>query len=73
MPYFIYSIDEFKNLKPLSEQATYKDAKAQVILLRKDLGPEADIASIRMVFANSTAEAERLLSIPRDNRVIGED
>ena len=40
--------------------------------LRQD-HPLSGDAAYRMIFAKSMGEAERLLSTPRDERVIGED
>jgi hypothetical protein len=50
----------------------YKEARALVRQMRAKQPPEEGIEH-RMTFANSQAEAEKLLSTPRDERVIGED
>jgi len=72
MPYYIYRVNDPRSLEYLDHKDRYQDAKVLVHSLREDL-PASDVAKIRMVFAKSTGEAEKLLSTPRDNRVIGED
>jgi len=72
MPYYVYRVNDLRSLECLDHKDRYQDAKARVRDLRGDL-PTSDAAKIRMVFAKSTSEAEKLLSIPKDPRVIGED
>ena len=72
MPYYIYRIKGPKQLDYLDAKDKYREAKSAVEDLRASMGPE-DPAGIRMIFAKSTAEAEKLLSVPRETRVIGED
>ena len=72
MPYFIYRITEPRNLAHLDTKDRFQEAKVLVRALRGEIDP-SESHRIRMVFANSTEEAEKLLSIPKDNRVIGED
>lgn len=72
MPYYVYRIQADRRLEYLSTCTLYQEAKALVRALRTEQGIE-DPGSVRLVFANSTGEAERLLSLPRDDRVIGED
>jgi hypothetical protein len=50
----------------------YKDAR-DLVRERRRTRAEGDDSEYRMVFAKSQGEAERLLSTPRDERVIGED
>lgn len=73
MPYFIYRKTENPlTLSHLSTQQGYREAKETVRALRQD-HPLSGDAAYRMIFAKSMGEAERLLSTPRDVRVIGED
>ncbi len=72
MPYFVYKITPSLALTHIETQERYQDARANVRTLRAER-PEGDDADYRMIFAKSQLEAERLLSRPRDNRVIGED
>jgi hypothetical protein len=74
MPYYIYRINGPLLFEHLDEKTSFQEAKSVVRELRNNLAAN-DVATIRMVFANSTEDAERLLSIPRnrDHRVIGED
>lgn len=72
MPYFVYKITPPLNLTHIETRDKYKDARTLVRGLRNDTSGEQD-THYRMVFANNRAEAETLLSRPRDERVIGED
>lgn len=72
MPYYIYKITEPLLLEYLDETARFLEAKELVKKLRRELTPSSAV-KVRMVFADSIGEAERLLTIPRDTRVIGED
>ena len=72
MPYFVYKITPPINLEHLGTTESYREARALVRELRnKDAG--CAVEQYRMIFAKQRAEAERLLSTPRDERVIGED
>lgn len=72
MPYFVYKITPSLKLTHIESKENYRDARALVRGLRLDKPEEQDI-QYRMVFAQNQAEAEKLLSTPRDDRVIGED
>ena len=72
MPFFVFKISQGLSLTHLETKDKYKDARTLVRQLRQ--GQAADrTLEYRMIFANSQAEAEKLLSTPRDERVIGED
>ncbi|AUB80784.1 hypothetical protein [Candidatus Thiodictyon syntrophicum] len=72
MPYFVYQITPPRTLTHRATLARYQDARDQVRALRA-ADPDAGPAAYRLIFAGQMAEAERLLSLPRDERVIGED
>ena len=72
MPYFVYKITPPLQLTHVETKDKYKDARTLVRGLRNDHSGEQNL-QYRMVFANNPAEAEKLLSTPRDERVIGED
>jgi hypothetical protein len=72
MPYFIYQITPALQLTYIDTKQDYKDARSLVRELRKGQSAGADI-QFRLVFAKDRSEAEKLLSTPRDERVIGED
>jgi len=72
MPYFVYRILPPVQLTHIETTDKYKDARTLVRRLRQE-HPADEMLEFRMVFANSRAEAEKLLSTPRDERVIGED
>lgn len=72
MPYFVYQISPPLKLTHLDTTERYQDARARVRNLREQRA-EGDDTDYRMIFANHQSEAERLLSRPRDERVIGED
>jgi hypothetical protein len=72
MPYFVFRIHDPKHLEYLDTKTKYQEAKALVRRLRAEQ-PGSDPAAIRLIYAKTQAEAEKLLSTPRDDRVIGED
>ncbi|WP_089724456.1 hypothetical protein [Candidatus Thiosymbion oneisti] len=72
MPYFVYKISPPSLLTHIGTEDRYQNARAWVRRLRREQPSEA-VFQYRMAFANSQAEAEKLLSKPRDERVIGED
>ncbi|MBK1701756.1 hypothetical protein [Thiococcus pfennigii] len=72
MPYYIYRIEPPLILTHLDTKGSYQEARGRVRDLRATRGAD-DTTLYRMIFAHHEAEAERLLSIPRDERVIGED
>ncbi len=72
MPYFVYKISPPSLLTHIETKDHYRDARTLVRRLRREQ-PSAETFQYRMVFADSQAEAEKLLSKPRDDRVIGED
>ena len=64
MPYFIFRIPSSGSpLEHLDTKDRYQEAKAVVTRLREDPARQ-DEATIRMVFASSGTEAEKLLSTP---------
>lgn len=72
MPYFVYKISPPLQLEYIDTIVRYQEARELVRRRRGEEGAESDI-QYRLVFARQQAEAEKLLSTPRDNRVIGED
>lgn len=72
MPYFVYRIEESRKLLHIDTKDNYREARSLVRELRAAEDKSA-LESIRMIFANNQAEAEKLLLAPRDERVIGED
>lgn len=72
MPYFVYKISPPRVLEHLDTFDRYQDARE---LVRSHRASEAGDAGIeyRLIFARQQGEAEKLLSVPRDERVIGED
>jgi len=77
MPYFVYHIvnnseSNAKSLTHLDTFDAYKEARGYARDKRAagDLGANEEV---RMIFAKNTVEAEKILSAPREERVIGED
>lgn len=70
MPYFVYKISPPRELLHIDTLDQYRDARDRVRALRRIGESEVEY---RLVFASRIGEAERLLSAPRDGRVIGED
>jgi len=71
MPYFIFKVSPARQLDYIDVKEQYRDAREIVRGLRAARTDAAD--DYRLIFARQRAEAERLLSQPRDERVIGED
>jgi len=76
MPYFTYKVvthpeSGARLLTHIETYPKYRDAKLRV-KEERDKHPERDPQEFRLVFAKNTVEAEKLLSIPRDERVIGD-
>ena len=77
MPYFVYHITLLsetnkKELKHLRTFDAYKAARGFAREQRAELAEQTD-QDCRMIFAKNQTEAEKLLSAPREERVIGED
>lgn len=72
MPYFVYRVSDPLRLTHLDTKERYQDARALVRTLRQAQS-QGTGDEYRMVFAKHQAEAEKLLSTPRDERIIGED
>lgn len=72
MPYFVYRVSNPLRLTHMDTKERYQDARALVRSLREGQTEESG-DQYRMVFAQHQAEAEKLLSTPRDERVVGED
>jgi hypothetical protein len=72
MPYFVYRVSDPLRLTHMDTKERYQDARALVRSLRETETQETG-DQYRMVFAKHQSEAEKLLSTPRDERVIGED
>ena len=78
MPYFVYLIDEQADTgrKALAHLETFDNFKAARNLARARRGELKNAGSTqdcRLIFAKNQTEAEKLLSAPREERVVGED
>lgn len=78
MPYFIYNISLHpesgtKLLKHVETQDKFKEAREKVRQERVALTESGSSEECRMVFAKNEVEAEKLLTAPRDDRVIAGD
>jgi len=72
MPYFVYKISPPRQLEHLGTTDSYQAAREQVRSRRQAESRETGV-EYRLIFARHQSEAEKLLSITRDERVIGED
>lgn len=72
MPYYIYRVRVPQQLEYIDVKPKYQEARSVVRGLREKQAAD-DASIIRLVFAKSIGEAEKLLSAPRDDRVIGEE
>ena len=71
MPYYIYRVSGPKKLEYLDVKEKYREAKSRANELRATQAAD-DEAIVRMIYAKTAGEAEKLLSIPKDDRVIGD-
>ncbi|MBK1693900.1 hypothetical protein CKO09_03990 [Chromatium weissei] len=71
MPYFVYQIMPPRQLMHLQTCDNYQEART-LVRQRRQLEIDAKV-EYRLIFAHQPGEAEKLLSAPRDERVIGED
>ncbi len=72
MPYFVYRIHPNNRLENIDALEKYRDAKMMVRELWAGEDKESG-GTIRMIYAETLGEAEKLLSAPRDERIIGDD
>lgn len=72
MAYYVYKTDPSKRLEYVDEFEAYRDAKSFTRAMRKELTPEDELM-VRMIFAPSREQAERLLKEVREARPLGED
>lgn len=72
MAYYVYKIYPPKRLEYIDAFDAYRDAKTFARGKRKELTSE-DTCTVRMVFAPSKEQAERLLKEVREARPLGED
>ena len=78
MPYFVYFVDqpsdtERKQLEHIETCESFKAARTLARSKREELKAANSSRDCRMIFAKNETEAEKLLSTPREQRVIGED
>lgn len=69
MPYYTFRISASKQFEHLGTCVRYREAKDEI----KQLRNADSMHQYRMVYARTPEEGIQLLSIPRDERVIGED
>jgi len=72
MAYYVYKVFPSKRLEYVEEFDSYREARVFTRATRKELTPEDDYA-VRMIFAPSREQAERLLKEVREARPLGED
>ncbi|MCX7672916.1 MAG: hypothetical protein N2Z63_04850 [Thiobacillaceae bacterium] len=74
MPYFIYKIGPLNILQKQGVAQSFREAKAAVNALRRELDPASGV-TVRMIFADNELAAEDLLSQPRelDPTLAGDD
>ncbi len=72
MPYYVYEILPPRRLELVDGFEAYREARARARALRAALGADAG-KSIRVIYAQSTEEATRLLTEVREPRPLGEE
>ena len=78
MPYYVYYVEqqEAADRKILEHLETFDNFKAARTLARSKreaLRAAGSTRDCRLIFAKNQTEAEKLLSAPREERVVGED
>jgi len=71
MPYYIYKVHSMKNLELMTEFDSFKEAKNYAREHRANQKPE-DSYTVKVTFAENTAQAEKDLSTPRDAPILME-
>ena len=72
MPYYIYRVTPPNRLEQIESHENYRQAKERIRKLWTEIESGSEVV-IRMIYAETQGEAERLLLIPRDDRIIGDD
>jgi hypothetical protein len=72
MPYYVYEILPPGRLELVDSFAAYRQARTRARALRAALGADAE-KSVRVIYAQSTEEAMRLLTEVREPRPLGEE
>ncbi len=72
MPYYVYEIFPPKRLELVDGFAAYREARIRARALRASLGADAE-QSVRVIYAQSTEDATRLLTETREPRPLGEE
>ena len=79
MPYFVYYVTQQpdsnkKTLEHVETFTRFKDARNLAREKRSELSKDGNAGrDCRLIFAKNDTEAEKLLSAPREERVVGED
>lgn len=78
MPYFVYFVSERagsdrRQLEHIETFPAFREARSLARTKRAELKADGDARDCRLIFAKNQTEAERLLSAPREERVVGED
>jgi hypothetical protein len=68
----VYRVSPKLELSYIDTKEKYQDARA-IVRQRRESRAADDDGDYRLIFARQQGEAEKLLSTPRDERVIGED
>ncbi len=72
MPYYVYEIFPPRRLELVDGFEAYREARIRARALRAALGADAE-QSVRVIHAQSTEEATRLLTETREPRPLGEE
>jgi hypothetical protein len=72
VPYYVYEIFPPRRLELVDGFAAYREARIRARALRASLGADAE-QSVRVIYAQSTEDATRLLTETREPRPLGEE
>jgi len=72
MPYFVYRIRPGKRFELTGHFAAFRDARDRARAMRQAMTADDDY-SVKVMFAKSSEDAERMMSEEREPRPLGED
>ena len=72
MPYFVFKIHPGKRFDLTDQFVNFRDARDRARSMRQTM-TAGDDYSVKVMFAKSSEEAERLMSEEREPRPLGED
>jgi len=78
MPYFVYYVthnpsNNTKALEYVDTKDSFKEARNLAREKRGEISKDTPTKDCRLIYAKNDVEAEKLLSAPREERIVGEE